>query len=136
MTGRAVISLSGAALVAGLCAVLAAPRSFAETIIVNDKVTVRESNIACPKRGMHMRQVERQFGAPITRHPAVGGHQPRHPPITRWDYPEFSVFFERDIVIDSVVSGDHAASGAQQSTGEDHPAASDPSAGTGDHPSA
>ena len=34
------------------------------------------------------------------RHPTVG-----QPPITRWDYNGFAVFFEHDRVIDAVVTG-------------------------------
>ncbi len=44
-----------------------------------------------------MKTVEKQFGPPTTKHPTVG-----KPPITRWDYAGFSVFFEGDRVIDSV----------------------------------
>lgn len=51
-----------------------------------------------PARGITMNKVEAQFGTPTERHPAVG-----NPPITRWDYPSFSVFFERDHVIHSVL---------------------------------
>jgi hypothetical protein len=47
-----------------------------------------------------MDQVEARYGAPVTRHPTVGT-----PPITRWDYPSFSVFFEHDRVIHSVAVG-------------------------------
>jgi hypothetical protein len=46
-----------------------------------------------------MGQVEAKFGAPVTKHDAVGA-----PPITRWDYAGFSVFFERDRVIDAVTT--------------------------------
>jgi hypothetical protein len=46
-----------------------------------------------------MTTVEQKFGAPVTRHPTVGA-----PPITRWDYAGFSVFFERDRVIHAVVT--------------------------------
>jgi hypothetical protein len=46
-----------------------------------------------------MTQVQAKFGAPVTKHDAVG-----LPPITRWDYPGFSVFFEHDRVIDSVTT--------------------------------
>ncbi|HTX24962.1 MAG TPA: hypothetical protein VMD03_09920 [Steroidobacteraceae bacterium] len=102
---RTVISL--------ICATFAAGAVLAETVIVNDQVTVRDSSIPRPKRGMHMTQVERQFGAPTTKHAAVG-----RPPITRWDYPAFSVFFERDIVIHTVVTGD------QPPAAGDHPVAS------------
>ncbi len=99
MKVRAVISLLGATLMAG--AVLA------ETVVVDGKVTVEPSSISRPSRGMRMTTVEKQFGEPATRHPTVG-----QPPITRWDYPGFSVFFERDRVIDAVATGDHAPADA------------------------
>jgi len=38
-----------------------------------------------------------QFGAPKTRHDAVG-----KPPITRWDYDGFSVYFEYQHVVHAV----------------------------------
>ena len=53
---------------------------------------------AMPARGASMSAVESRFGAPTTRHSAVG-----QPPITRWDYPQFSVFFEHDKVIHAVL---------------------------------
>jgi hypothetical protein len=71
----------------------------AETIVVDDQVQVRDSGVEKPKRGVTMSQVEAKFGAPVTRHDAVGT-----PPITRWDYPGFSVFFEHDRVIDAVTT--------------------------------
>ncbi|HVW70707.1 MAG TPA: hypothetical protein VHB68_17135 [Steroidobacteraceae bacterium] len=86
-------------LIALLASLGAASAAMAETVVVNDQVEVRESTIEKPKRGITMTQVEAKFGAPVTRHEAVGA-----PPITRWDYPNFSVFFERDRVIDSVVT--------------------------------
>lgn len=53
---------------------------------------------AAPARGSSMAAVEARFGTPTTRHSAVG-----QPPITRWDYPQFSVFFEHDKVIHAVL---------------------------------
>lgn len=53
---------------------------------------------ATPARGSSMTAVESRFGSPTTRHSAVG-----QPPITRWDYPQFSVFFEHDKVIHAVL---------------------------------
>ncbi len=58
---------------------------------------------ALPRRGASMGEVERAFGPPGERHPPAGGGSPKHPPITRWDYERFSVFFERKHVIHSVV---------------------------------
>jgi hypothetical protein len=51
-----------------------------------------------PARGMSMEKVEASFGAPANRVSAVGT-----PPITRWEYPGFVVFFEHNIVLHSVV---------------------------------
>jgi hypothetical protein len=52
-----------------------------------------------PARGLTMDKVEAKFGAPSRRVPAVG-----EPPITRWEYPGFVVFFERDRVIHAVAT--------------------------------
>ncbi|MEN8167313.1 MAG: hypothetical protein ABFR65_07535 [Pseudomonadota bacterium] len=51
-----------------------------------------------PSRGMTMDQVKGRFGEPPASYPRVGD-----PPITRWDYPEYSVFFEYQHVLTSVV---------------------------------
>ncbi|MFC4312135.1 hypothetical protein ACFPN2_23845 [Steroidobacter flavus] len=53
-----------------------------------------------PARGATMEKVEAQFGAPSERLPAVG-----EPPITRWKYPGFEVYFEHQRVIHTVVIG-------------------------------
>jgi hypothetical protein len=72
----------------------------AETIVVGDQVEVKPTDVERPARGSTMATVEAKFGAPQNRHEAVGS-----PPITRWDYGSFSVFFEKDRVIDAVVVG-------------------------------
>ena len=59
-----------------------------------------------PHKGQTMSQVVKQFGEPQVKHPAVGGGSPKQPPITRWDYNGFSVFFEHSHVVDSVVPGE------------------------------
>jgi hypothetical protein len=74
--------------------------ALAETVVVNnDQIEVMPSQVDRPKRGTTMDEVEKHFGAPVNRHPTVGA-----PPITRWDYSAFSVFFEKDRVIDAVVT--------------------------------
>ena len=88
-----------ATLLAAVPAALLGPGpAHAETIVVDDKVTVRASDIPRPAAGMTMKTVEQRFGAPNERHPAVGT-----PAITRWDYPAFAVYFEKDRVIHAVV---------------------------------
>jgi hypothetical protein len=56
-----------------------------------------------PGKGQTMAEVSKKFGQPRLKHAAVGGGQPKQPPITRWDYEGFSVFFEHSHVIDAVV---------------------------------
>lgn len=51
-----------------------------------------------PIRGMSKNEVESRFGSPELKAGPVG-----HPHIYRWDYPEYSVFFENNHVIHSVV---------------------------------
>jgi hypothetical protein len=90
--------LRAVALILGVAA-LGSSAVRAETVAVDDQVTVRESNVERPGRGMTMKTVEAKYGAPQQRHPTVG-----QPPITRWDYPSFSVFFEHEYVIHAVVN--------------------------------
>lgn len=79
---------------AGACAA-----SLAETLVVDDQVMVRESSVERPGKGATMKSVQARFGAPASRHATVG-----QPPITRWDYPGFAVFFEHEQVIHSVAT--------------------------------
>jgi hypothetical protein len=89
-----------------LCSLAATGLAAAETIVVDDQVRVKKASVETPARGSTMTQVEARFGAPVAKHPAVSDPgKPMQPPITRWDYNGFSVFFERDRVIDSVASG-------------------------------
>jgi hypothetical protein len=90
-------------LVALLCCLAPAGAAVAETLVVNDQVQVRNSGAERPARGSTMHAVEQRFGQPAQRHATVGG-APSQPPITRWDYPNFSVFFERDRVIHAVAT--------------------------------
>jgi len=50
-----------------------------------------------PTRGMSQASVESNYGSPQSTRQAVGD-----PPISRWEYPGFVVFFEFDKVIHSV----------------------------------
>ena len=56
-----------------------------------------------PQRGLTMAQVEQRYGAPVDKMPTAGGDAPRHPPINRWRYNGYTVYFERNRVIHSVV---------------------------------
>ena len=56
-----------------------------------------------PSRGMTMDTVQSRFGSPNQKLAAVG-----EPPITRWEYPSYVVYFEYQHVIHSVLK--HSAS--------------------------
>ncbi len=76
----------------------------AEVISIADPrydVPNSDSGVVRPTQGMDMSQVEQKFGAPESKVAAVG-----EPPISRWIYPGFSVFFEYDKVIHSVIKRD------------------------------
>lgn len=53
--------------------------------------------MAMPVRGMHARDVESGYGAPLEKIPPVG-----EPPISRWVYPDYTVYFEHQYVIHTV----------------------------------
>ena len=57
------------------------------------------SSDSAPVRGMTKSQVESRFGAPMSASGPTGS-----PAIYRWDYPGYSVFFEHNHVIHSVVT--------------------------------
>ena len=74
----------------------------AETLLIE---RVQEENkAALPARGMSMAQVEARFGAPTDRLDPRGGQKRQWPTINRWSYPGFTVYFEKDKVIDAVAN--------------------------------
>jgi hypothetical protein len=89
-----------------------APICPADIVASDEGITVRDAGIAAPARGMTMAQVASKFGDPVTKVPAVG-----KPPISRWEYSGFVVYFEGDRVIHAVVS----ASAPAESSGAASP---------------
>ena len=66
-----------------------------------------------PGRGMSKAEVRAQFGEPRHTRPSVGT-----PPITRWDYEGFSVYFENDTTLHSVREKERAPAAEPSSAGE------------------
>ena len=81
---------------------LAAPSAQADTLLIDGIDMDTQSDDAAAEAGMSMTAVESTYGAPSQRHAAVGGSVVEQPPITRWDYPAFSVYFEHERVIHAV----------------------------------
>ena len=61
-----------------------------------------------PTKGMNKSAVVARYGQPSSKRPPVGGSSRQQPPITRWDYDGYSVFFEYDHVVDTVQRGNPA----------------------------
>ena len=77
--------------------------SAAADVLLMDSIESAPS-IDTPRTGMNMDSVRAKYGNPVQEHPAVstsGG--PLHPPITQWDFDGYSVYFENDLVLHSVV---------------------------------
>jgi hypothetical protein len=83
-------------------ALFAASLTCAQADVLAVPPAAASSDTVLPAKGSSMAAVSREFGTPKVRHPAVGGDSPKHPPITRWDYETFSVFFENQHVVDAV----------------------------------
>jgi len=65
---------------------------------INNTPLSGPESVAKPSRGQSMNRVREQFGEPTTVYPWVGD-----PPITRWAYDGFTVYFEEQHVINSVI---------------------------------
>ena len=85
----------------GLLALVALPAQ-ADTLLIERVSAARGKDL--PQRGASMAAVEARFGAPVEKFAPVGGGSKSTPPITRWAYPTFSVYFENSHVVDAVVN--------------------------------
>ncbi|KAA9133186.1 hypothetical protein F3N42_02170 [Marinihelvus fidelis] len=76
---------------------ICAPLALSADVLILDEVRQVES-MALPINGLSKADVEAKFGTPREKHNAVG-----NPPITRWDYESYSVYFEYDLVLYTVL---------------------------------
>lgn len=73
--------------------------SWAETLTVPSYSVANSSEgILRPTRGISKSAVEQKFGTPQQKSSAIG-----EPPITKWTYSDFIVYFEYNHVIHSVI---------------------------------
>jgi hypothetical protein len=98
---RLIRSLSIAALMVAAAPCVLPASARAESIHMKVR---QEQGMNLPHRGLTMAQVERQYGAPIHKLQTRGGDTSKHPPINRWEYANYIVYFERNHVIHSVIT--------------------------------
>jgi len=63
-----------------------------------DKQAADKADMTRPTSGMTDKKVEAKFGAPLNKSAPVG-----KPPISKWEYPDYWVYFEKDRVINTVL---------------------------------
>lgn len=91
----------GTAILFGLSLCTLSAATLAEVIkIPIGSQNTTAANVERPALGMVKIRVLEDFGEPVQRHAPVG-----NPPIERWDYELFSVYFEYDHVVHSVLKG-------------------------------
>ncbi|TDR18500.1 hypothetical protein [Marinicella litoralis] len=73
------------------------PLSIHADVLLIERVEAKQSKDV-PQKSSTMNQVRSQFGDPISESAPVGD-----PPITRWEYDGFLVYFEHQHVITSVL---------------------------------
>jgi len=94
---RAIPMLLAVALLAA-----AAGTASADVLLVNRAQS--ENRASMPTRGMSMSAVEARYGAPSEKLDPRGGQKRQWPTINRWTYPAFTVYFEKNKVIDAVAN--------------------------------
>ncbi len=85
------------ALFAGISLLFSINLAQADTLQIPVGAQAGETSVSLPSRGSSTQSVLQRHGEPHVRHPAIG-----QPPISRWDYGDFSVYFEHDHVVHSV----------------------------------
>ena len=71
--------------------------AFSESVALSVAEQGNQS-VQTPRNGQNKENVEAQFGAPIERVNAIG-----EPPISKWIYQDFTVYFEHDTVLHAVL---------------------------------
>lgn len=93
MVRLGLLSIAAAAVVT-----LTAPApAVGDTLVIDNVDQAAATSGVRPNRGMSMETVESRWGAPMNKRSAIGD-----PPITRWEYPNFVVYFEYRNVIHAV----------------------------------
>ena len=82
--------------------VLAFVLAFAVQAVYADVLLIEEvrqaDRMVLPKNGQSKSDVEAKFGTPVEKRDAVGD-----PPISSWKYDTYSVYFEYDLVLSTVL---------------------------------
>jgi hypothetical protein len=93
---RMVLALLGSMLLGAGLGLVPAGTLSADVLLIEE---VRQADrMELPHNGLKQAEVRARFGEPAATHAPVGD-----PPITRWDYDGWSVYFEHDLVLFTVL---------------------------------
>jgi hypothetical protein len=93
---RIVLALLTATLAGSWMALFPAGTLSADVLLIEE---VRQADrMELPTNGLKQAEVRARFGEPAATHAPVGD-----PPITRWDFDGWSVYFEYDLVLFTVL---------------------------------
>jgi hypothetical protein len=70
--------------------------AYADVLLIEEVRQADRMNL--PQNGQSKADIEATFGAPVEKQPAVGD-----PPISSWKYDKYSVYFEDDLVLNTVL---------------------------------
>ena len=68
----------------------------ADVLLIDEVRQTQRMNL--PQNGQSKTDIEAKFGEPLQKQPAVGD-----PPISSWKYDKYSVYFENDLVLNTVL---------------------------------
>ncbi len=75
---------------------MASTAVYADVLLIDEVRQVEKMSL--PENGLTKADVEARFGTPTAKRDAIGD-----PPISRWDYQDYSVYFEYDLVLSTVL---------------------------------
>ncbi|MEZ5529998.1 MAG: hypothetical protein R3E57_08720 [Porticoccaceae bacterium] len=79
-------------------ALLSLPLAAEQVVVPVGQQAAEKQSIKRPTLGINKDRVRAEFGEPMSVNDPVG-----EPPISSWEYPEFIVYFEYDLVLHSVL---------------------------------
>jgi len=82
-----------------LTSIIGFQNAYAESIAVPVGQQGYNNSVDRPYNGLKKAEVQRKYGSPLSRNAAVG-----NPPISSWVYADYTVYFEYNVVIHSVLN--------------------------------
>lgn len=79
-------------------ALLSLPLAAEQVVVPVGQQAAEKQAVKRPAKGINKEKVKAEFGEPLSINGPVG-----EPPISSWEYPDFIIYFEYDLVLHSVL---------------------------------